>query len=355
MKSQKGCGQVNIPAVDNTSLECEEFVYDTCVKVKNEHRGILPGRGHTLDQVLDKVGNNFREVNAKLLRVGKHLKEGSPQTSEAVTLTSPKRNLGLLENSNLEVFATKVDDFVGTIRDSVGGVKTQIDSNASEINSNKGKISVLSNDILSVKRDVLEVSERLTKVDEKFNSVGASFNTVNGRFRDLSKTIQVVEDKVNLVNTKTENIDYRKVKINERDSYLGLTKDASLEGVISAIKYKLQDLSEQDDKNSVKIVDAESRLKKSSNMVVDKQLPVVGTKINTPLSTVLGKVDEQIGRLLNITTAEIPVASGKISTSSLDLFLEEVLEAILDLQTKHTALKEQYNDLKNQLKTLRIR
>jgi len=353
MRSQRGCAKVNIPTVDNTSLECNEFIYDTCVKVKNGHNYIVEGRGHSLDKVLDKVGENFKEVEAKLLKINKYLRGNLSQNAEAVILSNPKYNIGTIDNVNLEVFTDKVDEFVGTIRDSVKGVKNQIDNNTSEIHSNKGNISVLSNDILSVKRDVLEVVDRLGKVDNKFNVVNTSFNSVDGKFRDVSKTLQLIEDKVNLVNTKTENIDYRKVKLNERDSYLGLTKDASLEGVVSAIKYKLQALTEEDEKNSVKIVDAESRLKKSSNMQVDRQLPNVGTKVNTPLSTVLGKVDEQIGKLSNITTAEIPVASSKITSASLDIFLEEVLEAIMELQVRHQTLKEQYNDLKNQLKTLR--
>ena len=55
MGSNIGCGQVNIPTVDNTELECDDFISSTCIEVKQLCSKIGNIQGDSLDKFIEKL------------------------------------------------------------------------------------------------------------------------------------------------------------------------------------------------------------------------------------------------------------------------------------------------------------
>lgn len=364
MKMQKSCGQVNIPSVDNSAIECEEFVKDTCVLVKQGHINLLPGRDIQLSKVIEKIGDNFRDINHKFSRLGKGFKGEYSQQSKTVVMGS---------GDNLENFATKTSESIGRLKSDIDRLVSQIEynknSDAQIVNVGLDNLGVVSGtktsrmyEALNKKLHKLDsqneaIKKSFEKVAGNFSNVDLAIANVNAKIRDLDPRFSSLSAKILELADNLQKIDYRKVKINQPNVFLGLSKGDSLEGVVLAVENKLETLVKKDESLNSKISEVESNLKKTSNMVVDRQLVTVGTKINTPLSTVLGKIDEKLSRTLSIDTSQIPIVNSSISKTdnivNLDVFLGEIYSIVLDLQTKQNVIKEQFLDLKNQVNTLR--
>lgn len=64
---EKKCiNQVNIPAVDNTALECDEIILSTCVTVKQFCKKVGNLEGENLDQFINRLCAKLEVMDNKI-------------------------------------------------------------------------------------------------------------------------------------------------------------------------------------------------------------------------------------------------------------------------------------------------
>ena len=64
--SKIGCGQVVVPTVDNTSLECDEFVGSKCIKLEYNSTffdGIVEPTLYDFFEQFEKILKDFKKTN----------------------------------------------------------------------------------------------------------------------------------------------------------------------------------------------------------------------------------------------------------------------------------------------------
>lgn len=59
----KICNQVNIPEVDNTQIECDEFMDSTCITVKQISSKVKNLEGENLDKFIDKLNSKLSLID----------------------------------------------------------------------------------------------------------------------------------------------------------------------------------------------------------------------------------------------------------------------------------------------------
>lgn len=72
--SKKGCGQVAIPTVDNTLLECDDFSYSSCIIVKEQCKKIGNLEGENLDDFIKRLCNKLSKVDNEMYDLRQQVK-----------------------------------------------------------------------------------------------------------------------------------------------------------------------------------------------------------------------------------------------------------------------------------------
>lgn len=85
------CGQVNIPAVDNSELECDMFISSTCVKVKGTEMDtcVSPSLTDYIVWLEDNLKELFR-VNEKLKQDNNNIKKEMLSVKAEVKMLNAK-------------------------------------------------------------------------------------------------------------------------------------------------------------------------------------------------------------------------------------------------------------------------
>lgn len=64
--SKKSCGRVNIPKVDNSQMDCDGFVLDTCVVVTDGYPYIGIDENVSLKDVFNAMINKIKDLEKKI-------------------------------------------------------------------------------------------------------------------------------------------------------------------------------------------------------------------------------------------------------------------------------------------------
>ena len=81
----KICSQINIPQVDNTNIECDEFMYSTCIIVKQLCSKVKNLEGENLDKFIERLCNKISKIDNELYLLNQEIK-------------SLKNRINILEN-----------------------------------------------------------------------------------------------------------------------------------------------------------------------------------------------------------------------------------------------------------------
>lgn len=69
------CGQVNIPTVDNTSIECDDMLSSKCVVIKKYCKKVGNLEGETLDDFVGRLCAKLAIMDNKIYLLTKRLGE----------------------------------------------------------------------------------------------------------------------------------------------------------------------------------------------------------------------------------------------------------------------------------------
>lgn len=70
----KICNQVSIPEVDNTQLECDEFMNSTCINVKQISNKVKNLEGENLDKFIDRLNYKLTLIDNNLYSMTQEIK-----------------------------------------------------------------------------------------------------------------------------------------------------------------------------------------------------------------------------------------------------------------------------------------
>lgn len=70
----KICNQVSIPEVDNTQLECDEFVSSTCITVKRISSKVKNLEGENLDKFIERLNYKLSLMDNTIYRMTQEIK-----------------------------------------------------------------------------------------------------------------------------------------------------------------------------------------------------------------------------------------------------------------------------------------
>lgn len=70
---RKGCGQVDIPEVDNTTEICDEYTYDLCTTITSNYPVLKLYKGDDLNRALTLIEREFRLKNTVIKELTKRI------------------------------------------------------------------------------------------------------------------------------------------------------------------------------------------------------------------------------------------------------------------------------------------
>ena len=70
----KNCGQVSIPKIDNTQLECDEFLNSSCVIIKQQCKKIGNLEGENLDRFIERLCNRLSKFDNEIYDLNQQIK-----------------------------------------------------------------------------------------------------------------------------------------------------------------------------------------------------------------------------------------------------------------------------------------
>lgn len=74
-----GCGQVTIPTVDNTALDCDDFTLSTCVKVVQKCTKVGNLEGENLDKFIQRLCNKIAKMDNEIYILKQKVKALTPE------------------------------------------------------------------------------------------------------------------------------------------------------------------------------------------------------------------------------------------------------------------------------------
>ena len=376
----KNCGQVNIPTVDNTALDCTQIVHAGCVTVVESNKEIGSGRSEALSNVLMRIGDKFKHYDLLMHKFSKMVTGKLTQLANAISLTKVLPNLGLGGDSSVEDVLVVVDSEIGSLKGEINrlensgeGYKNSDNININEDFSNikfvRGSsltkfASALNNKFSDVRDEFADVSNNLRKFEGSVNGVKLGLSTLSKDISDSRQIFSTFSPKlddlghdITSIKSSFNDIDWRGVKIKRGNTYFGVTGQDNLADLFEQVGKKFDSLNSKNSALENKISNVEKVSKNSSNIVVDRKLAALGVEINMPLNSVLGVINDKFAKYGVIDTSDIEVVNDEISDSSTVVVLDELLgrhHAMLnELMRKVDTLKEQNQDLKNQIDTMR--
>lgn len=376
----KNCGQVNIPTVDNTALDCTQIIHAGCVTVVESNKEIGSGRSEALSNVLMRIGDKFKHYDQLMHKFSKMVTGKLTQLANAISLTKVLPNLGLGGDSSVEDVLVVVDSEIGSLRGDINRLENSGEGykNSDNININgdfsnikfvSGSsltkfASALNDKFSDVRDEFADVSNNLRKFEGSVNGVKLGLSTLSKDISDsrqifstFSPKLDALGHEITSVKSNFNDIDWRGVKIKRGNTYFGVTGQDNLADLFEQVGKKFDSLNSKNSALENKISNVEKVSKNSSNIVVDRKLTALGVDVNMPLNNVLGIINDKFAKYGVIDTSDIEVVNDEISDSSTVVVLDELLgrhHAMLnELMRKVDTLKEQNQDLKNQIDTMR--
>ena len=366
----KNCGQVNIPTVDNTALDCTQIIHAGCVTVVESNKEIGSGRSEALSNVLMRIGDKFKHYDQLMHKFSKMVTGKLTQLANAISLTKVLPNLGLGGDSSVEDVLVVVDSEIGSLRGDINRLENSGEGykNSDNININgdfsnikfvSGSsltkfASALNDKFSDVRDEFADVSNNLRKFEGSVNGVKLGLSTLSKDISDsrqifstFSPKLDALGHEITSVKSNFNDIDWRGVKIKRGNTYFGVTGQDNLADLFEQVGKKFDSLNSKNSALENKISNVEKVSKNSSNIVVDRKLTALGVDVNMPLNNVLGIINDKFAKYGVIDTSDIEVVNDEISDSSTVVVLDELLGR------HHAMLKEQNQDLKNQIDTMR--
>lgn len=369
MREQKTCNQVNVPSVNNTCIECDNFTYDTCVKVKKGHVSIKNGSNIVLSEYLDRVGDSLKEVRYNLGKIAKNITGKDDRDASTIKFSTRGNHIRYEVGSNLEEVISKIDLAIREMADGVRLITSEVESNKkfSKIVSDKKYSTIASavGDSLSevvklidLKLGKLDVEDSglknsLSQLERDISLVDLKADGISRRVSDLDPRFRALHQSIDNLRLYLEAIDYKKVVISDGNRFFDVPRGATMDTLISGIRNKFDNVSSSIQDAVKRAEDIKRGLGKTSGIIVDRQLLENDIQYGESLNNVLSLFDEKIRELIDRDTSGILVKSGKISTSGKPVILDDLLVSLVETQGKYEMLKEQFDNLKAQVDILR--
>lgn len=373
LSNNNNCIQRSVPTVDNSCMECTSFLPDTCIVVRNGHRSIKPGSDISLKEYLNSLGEAVKELKFNLGKVAKNINGRSLQKSGSVSMESGNSILGYREGDTLDTALSGLEKLIREIKIDLEVVNTNVEMNTS---ASKIKTSKAYNSIGSVLGDSItnvlslldnKISELFIKQGEnvsKFGTVDFKILEQSGRTDVVNKRVDALEprfrslrESIDILRGLLDRIDHKKVIVSENFSDFGASRGDSLDKVLNGVSIKISEADRGIEGLKTQVNSVKEELSKSSSITVDRGLYTTGTKSGTNLNDVLTKIDQKVLGIERDIVSKIYVYDHSISDDPVILkdLMVEMYKGIQSLKTKFEVLKEQHNELKEQVNTIRKR